>query len=138
MEAKISEIRPLISEQRERLADLQNQVPIMQQVQSAAKSEGGGLQQLAGNFKENYGPSNARGKKREQGELEGVVKDVEDYLSEMSIKLSFKIHKETGDVVVQVLNEKSGEVIRQLPPEDVLKLREKLEDLKGVLFDGKS
>lgn len=137
MEAKISEIRPLISEQRDRLADLQSQTPILQQVQSAAKSEGGGLDQLAGNLKENYG-FNARGKKREQGELEGMVKDVEDYLSEMSIKLSFKIHKETGDVVVQVLNEKSGQVIRQLPPEDVLKLREKLEDLKGVLFDGKS
>lgn len=137
MEAKISEIRPLISEQRERLVDLQNQAPILQQVQSAAKSEGGGLDQLAGNLKENYG-LNTRGKKGQQGELEAVVKDVEDYLSEMSIKLSFKIHKETGDVVVQVLNEKSGEVIRQLPPEDVLKLREKLEDLKGVLFDGKS
>jgi flagellar protein FlaG len=137
MEAKISEIRPLFSEQRDRLADLQSQAPILQQVQSAAKSEGGGLDQLAGNLKENYG-LNARGKKGEQGELECVVKDVEDYLSEMSIKLSFKIHKETGDVVVQVLNEKSGEVIRQLPPEDVLKLREKLEDLKGVLFDGKS
>ncbi len=137
MEAKISEIRPLISEQRDRLADLQNQAPILQQVQSVAKSEGGGLEQLAGNLKENYG-LNTRGKKGQQGELEAVVKDVEDYLSEMSIKLSFKIHKETGDVVVQVLNEKSGEVIRQLPPEDVLKLREKLEDLKGVLFDGKS
>jgi flagellar protein FlaG len=137
METKISEIRPLISEQRDRLADLQSQEPLLQQVPSAAKSEGGELGQLAGNLTENYATT-AKARKPEQGELEGIVKDVKDYLSEMSIKLNFKIRKETGDVVVQVINEETGEVIRQLPQEDMLKLREKLEDLKGVLFDGKS
>lgn len=136
MEAKISEIRPFISEQRDRLVDLQIQEPLLQQVQSAGRSEGAGLGQMTANLKENGTKSNDR--KLAQGDLQGIVKDVEEYLSEMSIKLNFKIHKETGEVVVKVLNEKTGEVIRQLPPDDVLKLREKLEDLKGVLFDGKS
>ncbi|SHF64908.1 flagellar protein FlaG [Desulfacinum infernum DSM 9756] len=70
-------------------------------------------------------------------ELEGLVGDVQNYLQDLNIKLSFRLHEETGDMVVSVVNKETGEVIRQIPPEELLELREKLEELTGVLLNGK-
>lgn len=70
-------------------------------------------------------------------EVRDVVEDVQQYLQEHNIRLSFTLHDKTGDLVVRVLDKDSGEVIRQIPPEDMLKLREKLEELTGVLLNGK-
>lgn len=69
-------------------------------------------------------------------EVREVVEDVQQYLQEHNIRLSFKVHDKTGDLVVRMLD-KDGEVIRQIPPEEMLKLREKLEQLTGVLLNGK-
>ncbi|SMC19466.1 flagellar protein FlaG [Desulfacinum hydrothermale DSM 13146] len=70
--------------------------------------------------------------------LEGLIGDVQNYLQDLNIKLSFELHEETGDMVVSVVNKETGEVIRQIPPEELLELREKLEELTGVLFNGKA
>ncbi len=67
----------------------------------------------------------------------GLVDEVQSYLENINIQLSFKVHEETGETIVQVTNKETGEVIRQIPPEDLLKLREKLEELRGVLFNGR-
>ncbi len=66
-----------------------------------------------------------------------VVEDVQQYLLEHNIQLSFSLHDKTGDLVVRVLDKDTGEVIRQIPPEEMLRLREKLEQLTGVLLNGK-
>ncbi len=70
-------------------------------------------------------------------EVRDVVEDVQQYLQQHNIRLSFELHDKTGDLVVRVLDKDSGEVIRQIPPEEMLKLREKLEELTGVLLNGK-
>jgi flagellar protein FlaG len=70
-------------------------------------------------------------------EVRNVVEDVQQYLLEHNIRLSFSLHDKTGDLVVRVLDKDTGEVIRQIPPEEMLKLREKLEQLTGVLLNGK-
>ena len=70
-------------------------------------------------------------------EVQEVVEDVQQYLQQLNIRLSFKLHDKTGDLVVRVLDKDTGEVIRQIPPEEMLKLREKLEELTGVLLNGK-
>jgi len=70
-------------------------------------------------------------------EVRDVVEDVQQYLLEHNIRLSFSLHDKTGDLVVRVLDKDTGEVIRQIPPEEMLKLREKLEQLTGVLLNGK-
>lgn len=56
----------------------------------------------------------------------------------MNVSLSFEVYDKTGDVVVKVINRDTKEVIRQIPPEDLLEITEKLEELRGVLFAGKA
>lgn len=136
MDGKIAEIRPLVSESWMRQQDFEQQSTQSRQVNATAKGQGGGLGQLA-NKKQGLYSVDAKGKPLDEKEVEGLVQDVQDYISEMNVDLSFKVHKETGEIVVQVVDSKTGEVIRQLPPEDVLKLRDKLKELRGLIFEKK-
>jgi flagellar protein FlaG len=72
------------------------------------------------------------------GKTMKLVEEVQSYLDNMNIQLSFDIHDETGDMVVQVLERESGDLIRQIPPDDLLDLRDKLDELRGVLFHQKA
>jgi flagellar protein FlaG len=67
-----------------------------------------------------------------------LAKEIQSYLSEFHVNLNFEISDETGDVEVKVINTDTKEVIRQIPPQDLLKVRDKLEELRGVLFARKA
>jgi len=70
--------------------------------------------------------------------LQVLTEEIQEYLKDLNIDLKFEVNEKTGDTVIQVLSQETGEVIRQIPPEGLLKLREKLLELQGVLFEGKA
>jgi len=57
--------------------------------------------------------------------------------SECSInfQLSFTFHKETEQLVVKVIDPNSNRVIREIPPEELLDLAVRLQEMLGLLFD---
>ncbi len=135
MELRITEIKPLTSDGWARQQQGENQASDARQIKPVPKNEGGTLGQLDHKKKDFQNSHGQRGEPP-RDQLETLVSDVEDYLSEMKVDLNFKVHEDTGDMVVQVISGKTGEVVRQLPPDEVLELREKLKDLRGVLFEG--
>ena len=52
--------------------------------------------------------------------------------------LQFRVDDESGRTVITVLDSETEEVIRQIPPEQVLTLAENIESLKGVLFSAEA
>jgi len=48
--------------------------------------------------------------------------------------LQFRVDDESGRTVITVLDSETEEVIRQIPPEQVLTLARNIESLKGLLF----
>jgi hypothetical protein len=67
-----------------------------------------------------------------------VVQQVQSFLTEnMGMELNF-IADANGRTVVQLLDSNTGKLVRQIPPEKVSLLRDKLEKLRGFLFDGKA
>ncbi|MCQ4287222.1 flagellar protein FlaG [Pseudomonas stutzeri] len=52
--------------------------------------------------------------------------------------LTFNVDDSTGDVVVQVLDGDSGKVIRQIPSEEILRLSERLDEMRSLLFEAKA
>lgn len=48
--------------------------------------------------------------------------------------LQFNVDEISGDTIITVLDSKTSEVIRQIPSEEVLAIRENIESLKGILF----
>jgi flagellar protein FlaG len=53
-----------------------------------------------------------------------------------NFKLNFSIDRETRTVVVRVIDGETGEVIREIPPSEILAIAEEMEKLKGILFNG--
>ena len=59
---------------------------------------------------------------------------LEDAAQSYGHKLSFELRMDTGNMIVQV-KDSEGEVIRQIPPEEFVKLSNRLEEMRGSLFD---
>ena len=80
-----------------------------------------------------------RGKsKTSRAELEDALNEVQARMDQMGTNLQFTMDKVAEDIVVKVTDKESGDLIRQIPSEDVDKLRKKLEELSGLLFDEKA
>jgi len=54
-----------------------------------------------------------------------------------NVSLKFDLHEATGRTMVKVIDRETEEVIREFPPEKVLDLAAKMEEMLGILFDQK-
>ncbi|KRE38779.1 flagellar protein FlaG [Paenibacillus sp. Soil724D2] len=53
-------------------------------------------------------------------------------------EFKYKIHQSTGEVIVQVLNKDTQEIVREVPSERFIELVEKLQELSvGAIIDEK-
>jgi flagellar protein FlaG len=75
----------------------------------------------------------------ETGKLvdEKLLEEAQSWLDSLNIQLSFSVHYKTRDTVVQVIDSKTGDVIRQIPSDQLLHLKERMIELRGMLFDQK-
>lgn len=71
---------------------------------------------------------------RQEQALERIRDIVSDIQSRVT-SVRFDIAEENGEVIVRIVNKESGDVVRQIPPEEILQLRSNLLDLKGMLFE---
>lgn len=67
-------------------------------------------------------------------DVEEMVEALEDFANTVQTRLNFTIDDSTKDVVVKIMDKETSEVIRQFPAEEILTLREKMQDLSGLLF----
>lgn len=66
------------------------------------------------------------------------VQQIQARFDKMGTNLQFSIDDASEDVVVKITAKDSGELIRQFPSEAILQLRDQLDNLVGMLFDGKA
>ncbi len=69
---------------------------------------------------------------REQ--LEGAVSTIQKFVQSVRRDIDFSVEDGNGRVVVKVTDSNSGDVIRQLPSEEALKLAENLSEVRSLLF----
>ncbi len=69
-----------------------------------------------------------------QAMLDELSSDIETL---HNIGLSFAQHEDTGRTMVEVMDKKTNEIIRQIPAEDVLNMAAKMDEMIGMLFDVK-
>lgn len=67
--------------------------------------------------------------------IEDSVDELNSELQRRHTSVSFWIDKETDSVVVQVVESESGKVIRQIPPDEILAMRNRLKELTGMIID---
>ena len=59
--------------------------------------------------------------------IDQAIKQIQDYLASSSRKLQFQIDDATGRTIIRVTNPETGEVIRQIPSEEVLRISASLK-----------
>ncbi len=71
-------------------------------------------------------------------ETEEITIDLNEYMSELQTDLRFSMYEKLNhQVVVEIKNRKTDELIKQIPSEALLELRVKMEELTGLLLDEK-
>lgn len=112
---------------------------------SSAKAE----QNLAAKSAQNAQALNSDAdiKQREESvvELEQALGDIGEYLQNRNTQLAFSVDEATDRSVVTVKDATSGDVIRQIPSEEVLKFAERINELQsefgssaGILLRGQA
>lgn len=83
--------------------------------------------------------SNREGQSRD---IESAVQEIQTFLQAQNRNLAFSVDEGTNRSVVTVKESASGDVIRQIPSDEVLRLAERIQDLQqdigssvGVLFN---
>ncbi|MBK5416561.1 flagellar protein FlaG [Pseudomonas sp. TH31] len=70
--------------------------------------------------------------------LKTAVQEIEKFVQSVQRNLEFSIDETSGKVIVKVIASESGEVIRQIPSAEAMKLAESLHNASNVLFDAKA
>jgi len=66
-------------------------------------------------------------------ELKEVVSEMNDFVQSVQRNLSFSLDEGSGHTVIKVMDTESGELIRQIPSEDVLAVASQLRDVREML-----
>ena len=74
---------------------------------------------------------------RESLDLKEAIAKLNDMLTSSARNVSFSMDQKLGRPVVYVKNASTGEVVRQIPNEVVVRIAHSIEDLKGVLHNEK-
>ena len=123
----------------------------MENVRAALRSEGGVLTQATpekilprGNNKEFQGKVEAPQEEESQEKhwsqdpqkLQQVLQKTEKLAQIFDRQLRFEVLHEAGDVLqVQVIDTETDKVIRKIPPDEVVRLMERMQSLIGAIFD---
>ena len=86
------------------------------------------------NFKTENNPSINQFAERVDRSIDTLNKRMED----LNRAIRFSRDKESNTDVITVVNPDNGDVVRQIPPEHVIRVSEGLKSMRGMLFDDKA
>ncbi len=75
---------------------------------------------------------------RPEVDVTEVVERIRIQVQVLQRDLNFTVDDSTGKVVIRVLDGDSGKVVRQIPSEDILRLAERLDEMRSLLFEARA
>ena len=69
--------------------------------------------------------------------LDAAVEQVNKLLTIHNTHLEFSVHEKTKNIMVKVINEETGEMVREVPPERILNMVAMIWEQIGLLVDEK-
>ena len=67
-------------------------------------------------------------------QVQQSLEDINKMLSGFSISVQFKVDADYKELIIKVVDQDTGKLIRQIPVEDVVKMSKAMDNLKGLLF----
>lgn len=71
-------------------------------------------------------------------DLEKIASEVEIQLKRLNTELRFEVNQKSKEVVIKIIDPDSKQLIRQIPSEEMVAIRERMEEFVGVLFSSKT
>ncbi|EYE88794.1 flagellar protein FlaG [Fervidicella metallireducens AeB] len=88
-------------------------------------------------FRENKVEQKTEEKKYTHKELDSAVDKANKVLFKNNTHLKFQVHEKTKDIMVKVIDDKTGETLKEFPPEKILDMVAKLWEIAGIFVDEK-
>ena len=104
-------------------------VDILNQVKNAANETDKAQNQLDKNQKDD------EDKKLDEKSVSYITKELNELMSRINCDLEFKYHKEVNTMSVKMLDKKTGDVLKEVPPEDLIKHMIKAKYWLGAFLD---
>lgn len=76
--------------------------------------------------------------KPKQDDVKHAIEQLNQSVQAIQRDILFTKDRETGMDVIKVIDQKTHEVIRQIPPEEVVNLAKKMDEVRGMLFATKA
>jgi flagellar protein FlaG len=93
------------------------------------------VQQLQRNPAENIKKENEEQlKKLDKNQLEELSKDINKKFEYLNKYLKIEIDNDLHEPIIKIMDKKTNEVIKQFPPEYLVELAKKIDELVGLLF----
>jgi flagellar protein FlaG len=70
--------------------------------------------------------------------IESVTRQIDSFLRSINKSLQFRVDQATGEMIVTIRDDETGEVIRQVPGEDALRIAQRIEDTLSAMLDEKA
>lgn len=71
---------------------------------------------------------------KQESKVKEATQQLNDFMKHFSIKLNFSVDSDSKQIVVKVLNQETGELIRQIPSEETLRLAKAMDTLQGLII----
>jgi len=68
-------------------------------------------------------------------ELQEAVREMRKYHGWGNFNIDFERDDETNSLIVKIIDRNTGEILRQIPPDQILKMRHHLREALGLVFD---
>jgi flagellar protein FlaG len=115
-----------------------NDIGMIKSVQPTLQPQPGNAAQRAGLEQRSQAGAVSRGDARERVEeerpLDEVVSDLNKLVRDLHRELRFSVDQDSGDTVIKVIDRETKEVVRQIPSEELVALRKRLQQAAGVIF----
>ncbi len=65
-----------------------------------------------------------------------LAEDMNDLMDDLQTSLGFSVHEKLDhQIVVEIKNRETNELIKQIPTEEFLAIKEKMEEFRGLILD---
>ncbi|MFP4169362.1 MAG: flagellar protein FlaG [Desulfonatronovibrionaceae bacterium] len=67
--------------------------------------------------------------------IEKTAASLQKYANSLDVKLEFHVDRDSEQMQVKVIDPEKDEVIRKIPPDEILKLSESIENMLGAIMN---
>ena len=67
--------------------------------------------------------------------FEEILDQVKDISKDGTYGVQFEKFGDSNNFMINVIDNETNEIVRQIPPEEILKMKMRLDDFKGKLFE---